>query len=229
MILLTLTLHFLSLGSVTSGTGQSVESVDPLVGIDVSHHQGEIDWAAVARAGIKFVYMKSSEGRDFGDRMFERNWTAARAQSVPAGAYHFFTFCSDGKAQAEFFLGTAPPGDDALRPAVDVEFVGNCRNHPGLKRIRRELKIFVDQVERAWGRKPLLYVTAESLRRVLRDDYVDYPLWIRSIGARPDLGKSRPWVIWQFSDSGTVPGISGPVDLNTLSEGRTIEDLVGSD
>ena len=67
-VLLTLLLASASLGA--PGLAQNEPFSEPLVGIDVSHHQGEIDWTAVARNGIKFVYMKSSEGQDFGDRMF---------------------------------------------------------------------------------------------------------------------------------------------------------------
>src|SRR5437016_13909496 len=75
----------------------------PVRGIDVSHHQGPIDWDAVASDGVTFAYIKASEGGDYQDRRFKENWLGARHAGVLAGAYHFFTFCKDGAAQAENF------------------------------------------------------------------------------------------------------------------------------
>nr|WP_217497729.1 GH25 family lysozyme [Lysobacter enzymogenes] len=68
----------------------------PLRGIDVSHHQGAIDWRAVARDAVAFAYLKASEGGDHRDRRYAANARDARAAGVAVGAYHFFTFCRDG-------------------------------------------------------------------------------------------------------------------------------------
>jgi lysozyme len=78
----------------------------PIRGIDVSHHQGAIDWTAVKAARVEFAFIKASEGGDFRDREFARNWEAARKAGVVRGAYHFFTFCTPGLAQADNFVAT---------------------------------------------------------------------------------------------------------------------------
>lgn len=200
-------------------------STYPLLGIDVSHHQGKIDWTKVAAAGTAFAYIKSTEGRDFTDRRFAYNWSASKAAGLPRGAYHFFTFCSSGIEQAAHFLGVAPPDPQALPPVVDVEFVGNCTSYGEVKSIRTELRQFLSAIERAWNRRPILYVTSESYERILDGKFQSYPIWIRSLISEPPLDSYGGWLIWQFSGSGRIPGISGPVDRNALRPGRSLESL----
>src|SRR5262245_17581145 len=77
-------------------------------GIDVSAHQGDIEWTRVAADDIEFVYVKATEGRDFVDARFAANWWDAGAAGLDRGAYHFFTLCTPGTAQAEHFLSIAP-------------------------------------------------------------------------------------------------------------------------
>lgn len=200
----------------------------PVRGIDVSHHQGPIDWARVAAAGVQFAYLKATEGRDFSDRKFRANWAGAHAAGVSRGAYHFFTFCSPGRAQADHFLRVVPPTSGALIPVVDVEFVGNCKNYGSLDTVRAELVVFLEQVERAWGVPPILYVTPDAYRRVLAGQFTRYSIWLRSVGSQPRLDAYGGWLIWQFSDTGSVPGINGPVDLNALRPGASIATLTRS-
>ena len=197
----------------------------PIAGIDVSHHQGEVDWARVAEAGVAFAYLKSSEGRDFRDTRFEQNWSEAAKAGIPRGAYHFFTFCSPGAAQAAHFLETAPPAPDALPPVADVEFVGNCTEYGELAKVRDELEIFLRAVEQAWRVKPILYLTPESLERVIGSELTGLPIWIRSVFSQPGLDEYRGWVLWQFSDNSRIPGIAGPVDRNVLRPGLSLAEL----
>ncbi|HEX2267270.1 MAG TPA: GH25 family lysozyme [Actinomycetota bacterium] len=96
-------------------------------GIDVSHHQGTIDWRRVAADNISFAYIKASEGTDHRDRRFDVNWSRAGEAGIERGAYHFFTLCSPGDGQARNFLDALPPDGDALPPAVDLEIAGNLR------------------------------------------------------------------------------------------------------
>src|SRR3954463_8047491 len=65
----------------------------PIHGIDVSRHQGEIDWNAVASSGVKFAWIKATEGGDHADVMFQANWQGAKAAGVARGAYHFVYWC----------------------------------------------------------------------------------------------------------------------------------------
>ena len=121
----------------------------PVRGIDVSHHQGPIDWDAVGASGVAFAFIKASEGRDHLDPRFEENWNAAGAAGISRGAYHFFTFCTPGREQAAHFLEAAPPGSGELPPVADVEFTGNCTSWTDLEAVRNELEVFLELVEEA--------------------------------------------------------------------------------
>jgi lysozyme len=191
-------------------------------GIDVSHHQGEIDWEEVSAAGVSFAFIKSSEGRDHHDTRFVENWAAADRAGLARGAYHFFTFCSPGAAQADHFLQVVPPTTGALPPAVDVEFAGNCRSWTSLDDVRRELRIFLARIEAAWSRRPLLYITSESGDRIIAGHFDDHPIWIRNVLWRPHP-EEPAWLFWQWSDDGELAGIRTAVDMNVYRGGP--EDL----
>ena len=81
----------------------------PVWGLDVSHHQGVIDWARVTEdRRLRFVFIKATEGGDFRDRRFAENWAAAKRAGLRVGAYHFFTFCTAPELQAQNFLAVVP-------------------------------------------------------------------------------------------------------------------------
>lgn len=185
----------------------------PIHGIDVSHHQGAIDWTKVAGDGVAFAYLKATEGGDHRDREFARHWREARAAGVAVGAYHFFTFCRPGAQQAANILAVVPAAADALPPAVDLEFGGNCGRVPDGAVMRRELDAFLAPVERATGKRAILYVTPEFFA-AYRDHLPARGLWRRSILRAPD--NAVPWQLWQYHNRGRVDGIRGPVDLNVF-------------
>ncbi len=76
----------------------------PVWGVDVSHYQGEIDWEALRAQGVRFAFIKATEGSSHVDERFAQNADGASAAGVPAGAYHFFSFESPGQTQAENLL-----------------------------------------------------------------------------------------------------------------------------
>lgn len=196
----------------------------PVWGIDVSHHQGRINWRQLTASGLSFAYIKATEGGDFVDPRFATNWAEAGRAGLRRGAYHFFTFCRSGSSQVSNLLTVVPSGQDMLAPVVDVEYGGNCRSPPPPSEIRRELHTFLDQAERAYRVRPILYVTSESHRRIVRGHFPEHGLWVRDVFRRPRYTADRPWLFWQYSNRGRLPGITGPVDLNVFS-GRGIEHL----
>jgi lysozyme len=194
----------------------------PVHGIDVSRYQGVIDWAAVARSGIHFAFIKASEGGDLRDPRFADNWAESATAGVVRGAYHFFTFCTPGAAQAANFTAVVPIDPAALPPAIDVEFAGNCRSWESIETIRRELAVFLATIERTYGRWPIVYFTRESHERVLDGQLDGYPTWARSLFGRPRV-RFGPWTFWQYAHNGRVAGIEGLVDLNVFR--GTVADL----
>jgi lysozyme len=187
-------------------------------GVDVSAHQGEIDWRRVAADEIRFAYIKASEGGSFTDSRFRANWAAASAAGLDRGAYHFFTLCRSGDEQARHFLAVAPPDPRALRPAVDLELSGNCSSRPPASKVDAELETFLNLVEAAWGRPALLYVGDDWEHRYPVRTRLDRPLWQLRFLRRPNLDNVRVWQIHGFAH---VEGISGRVDLNIM---RSSED-----
>jgi lysozyme len=184
-------------------------------GVDVSNHQGAIDWEAVAADDVDFAYLKATEGGDHVDRRFAESWDGARAAGLDVGAYHFFTLCRPGAEQAASFLATVP-GDADLPPALDLELSGNCAARPPADDVRREVRAFVDAVEDETGEAVLLYVLDDwEDRYPSRDlgDGRDRPRWHRRIGP---LRPGGDWWLWQYTGVARVDGIDGGVDLNVM-------------
>jgi lysozyme len=188
-------------------------------GIDVSHYQGQIDWERVAAAGNVFTFIKASEGAAGVDAAFAPNWSAARAAGVLRGAYHFFRPAEDALVQAERFLSRLDgPGD--LPPVLDVE-VG--ASDP---KLLDGILQWLDRVGGQLGRT-LIYVSPAfwaPLKGRGIEERAD--LWLANwtnAADRRALGPQVNWSFWQYSSTGTVPGINGPVDLD-LFQG-SIDDL----
>lgn len=192
----------------------------PIQGIDVSHHQGAIDWARVAaQPNVRFVIMKATEGGDHRDTRFAENWQAARQAGLVRGAYHFFTFCRPGRDQARNVLAVVPKEAGTLPIAIDLEFVGNCPKVPTLDEISAEVTAFVNELKPTFPEEPIFYVTREFFDKYLKGNEDRFPvhaLWLRSVFEEPRQQGCEDWSIWQFADNGTIDGIEGPVDLNAF-------------
>ncbi|WP_410055006.1 GH25 family lysozyme [Microvirga sp. Mcv34] len=186
----------------------------PVRGIDVSHHQKEIDWHKVANDDVSFAFIKASEGGDHRDRRFAANWKEAQAAGLKVGTYHFFTFCRPGGDQAKNFLDALGADKGSLPAALDLEFGGNCNVAPDPSDIRAEIHRFLEPVERHTGKPVVLYVTPEfweAYHHILPRR----PLWVRSLFWKPS---QKEWSIWQYHNAGSVDGISGRVDLNVIQD-----------
>lgn len=99
----------------------------PVQGIDVARYQENVDFAIARVAGVQFVFMKATEGRDYIDPSFERNWRRARDAGMPRGAYHFMNWCSSAEQQAAWFEKMVPADWDALPPVLDLEWQNGSR------------------------------------------------------------------------------------------------------
>jgi lysozyme len=184
-----------------------------LLGVDVSHHQGAIDWDGLKRSGTAFAYIKASEGENFNDPRFTRNWYAAEQAGMRRGAYHFFTLCRTGKLQAENFIRVVPKDPKALPPVVDAEHMGPCRDSSPIKDVVAELRVFLDLVGQHYGKRPVIYTTREFHDAFLIGAFPKERFWIRSLVVEPAFRESQ-WLFWQYHNRGRRAGVSGPVDLN---------------
>jgi lysozyme len=187
----------------------------PVHGVDISHHQGHIDWPKLTGENrVSFAFMKASEGTDLQDPRFRENWD--RAEGLTArSAYHFFTFCSPGEPQARNFLASAPePGE--LARAIDVEFGGNCTRWTSIDAIRTELNAFIEVVRREDGRDPILYVTRQSYMRIVKGHVEGVPIWIREVFLRPDEEDYPGLMFWQYSGNSRMEGVDTLIDRNVF-------------
>ncbi|PSB01432.1 lysozyme [Merismopedia glauca CCAP 1448/3] len=188
----------------------------PIQGIDVSNHQGKIDWLQVKKQGVDFVYIKATEGGDFRDTQFLNNWQSAEQVGITRGAYHFFTFCKNGREQANNFIQTVPKSKGTLPPVIDLEFGGNCRLRSTKSGVVTELKQFMDIVEKTYHQKPIVYATQSAYDTFMSGNFPEHQIWIRDIWQQPTLKDRRNWTFWQYGNRGSIKGINGFVDLNVF-------------
>lgn len=193
------------------------ESKYPIKGIDVSHHQNEIDWKLIKEQGIRFTYIKATEGGDFIDKRFNENWNKAKECGIDVGAYHFFTFCRDPKEQAENFISVVPKIYNSLPPVIDLEFGGNCKLKKDKDSLIKDIKIFEEIIHNHYQKKPILYITQEFYNAFLLNEFKDNPIWARDIYKKPKLKDKREWILWQYGNRGHLNGIDMHVDLNVFN------------
>lgn len=196
---------------------------DDVLGIDVSHHSGEVDWEQVVADGYAFAYLKATEGVDAADPKFAEHWARLGELGVARGAYHFYVTEDDPEEQARFFLSTVDhrPGD--LLPVVDVELIGHGTK-PGLAdRVRR----FVELVEAELGVRPMLYTQPNFWDAHLGEGFGDHPLWVAELQvATPRLPRGfERWQLWQFQQDREVAGVEKGADVSRLHPDLTLQDL----
>lgn len=190
-------------------------------GIDISVWQGAIDWPVAKANGVNFAFLKATEGGDHEDPAFAFNWRRAEAAGVPRGAYHFFYHCRPAAEQARWFISHVPRSPGALPPVLDVEWTPRSPTCPGKRPatvVRGEAQVFLKAVGRAYGQRPILYTTVDFYREneLWKMNGVDF--WLRSVAAHPsDRFPGQHWLFWQYSGTGSVPGIDGATDLNVYA------------
>ena len=134
------------------------------------------------------------------------------------GAYHFFSFESSGKTQADHYIEVVGRWDGMLVPAVDVEYYSSYEGVIDAEAIREELQLLLDELEAYYGCKPVIYTTMTAYKTLIQGEFTEYPLWIRNIYYHP-LFSGRNWVFWQYSDKGMLDGYSGEekyIDLDVF-------------
>ena len=190
-------------------------------GIDVSHHQGKINWPEVVAMdvdGIKieFAFFKATEGITRKDRQFERNWKRAGEVGIIRGAYHFFHPTRDAEAQALAFIQMVELEVGDMPPILDIE----VSNRKSKKDIVEGALTWCRVVEAHYGIKPIIYTSPGFYDKYLADDFEDYPLWIAHYHKKNPRMDHRKWQFWQHSDQATINGIKGKVDMNVFNGSR---------
>lgn len=192
----------------------------PVRGVDVSWYQGDINWNTLAKQDIDFAFIKATEGSSHVDKKFHYNFEQALNADLKVGAYHFFSYDSEGKTQAENFIKTVQKIDDMLPPVVDIEFYGDKKkNLPQKEATQEQLSVLLDELEKHYGKKPIIYATKKSYDLYIANSYQEYDIWIRSVYNKPTLSDGNTWIFWQYTDKEQLDGYVGVekfIDVNVF-------------
>ena len=217
--------------------GQDFEVGERVYGMDVSHHQGDIDWSnlalycdskGVAYKGkihkskyiqpVFFVYVKATEGATYIDPTYAVRIIEASHHGLTKGAYHFMRLGSDVKEQVKNFLTTATWTRGDMPPALDIEDEKEIRQY-GVPHLLNWVYTWLEDVETSMRVRPIIYTTEKIRDNYLRKDprFAKYQCWIaRYREAGPE---SNVWRIWQFTEKGKVSGYKGSIDGNIFKGG----------
>lgn len=195
-------------------------------GIDVSHHQGTIDWAKVKASGkVDFAFVKASEGLGYVDPQFKRNAAEVNKVNIPVGYYHYaHPETNKALAEAAAFVN-ATKGQPAQLPYV-LDLEGEASKLSTVDLTAWALA-FIREVKRLTGASVMLYTGSYFARDEVGTALGEFPLWVAHYGTNKPLDDSTwaEWTVFQYSSSGAVPGIVGNVDMNEYN--GSVSDLVG--
>lgn len=205
-----------------SGQGDVTPDATYPAGIDVSHYQGTITWSSVKSAGIQFAFIKATESTTYKDPQFSANYLHAYNAQVIRGAYHFARpDLSSGAAQATYFAanGGAWSADNLTLPGM-LDLEGGCYGKSAAAMQAWILDFYTTYKART-SRDVLIYTSPSwwnSCTGGWSGMYSRSPLVLANWTATASLPSGFPyWTFWQYTDSGSVPGISGAVDRDRFS------------
>lgn len=204
-------------------------------GLDVYSGTGTIDWSKVQASGRGFAFIKATQGDYNVQTTFATNWANALAAGVKRSPYHFFDGTVDGVVQANTFLGELQTagglqvGDlpalldiECPTSATEASAQANCE-HSGDSgwvdptTLKQRVYDWLDTVQAATGRAPIIYSYPSWFAALQMTDakLANYPLFIASYNSCATI--PQPWttaVFWQYSATGTVPGVTGQADVD---------------
>jgi GH25 family lysozyme M1 (1,4-beta-N-acetylmuramidase) len=208
---------------VTPETALPSDASATVEGIDVSHWQNTIDWTKVAAAGKKFAVIKATESTDYVDPLYATNHAAAKANGIWTGGYHFArpdSSAGDAVKEAAWFASKVNLGAGDLIPALDLEVSGGL----SVSALQSWVTTFMGEMTKRTGVRPMIYTSPAFWKKYMGDTSAlaaaGYQvLWVAHWGvSAPTVPAStwggKGWTFWQYSNCGTVSGISGCVDLD---------------
>jgi GH25 family lysozyme M1 (1,4-beta-N-acetylmuramidase) len=190
-------------------------------GIDVSSHQGKVNWKRWWRKGKRFVWIKATEGTGYRNPYFNQQYNGSWKRGFIRGAYHFaLPNRSSGAAQARYFSrhGGGWSNDGRTLPGVlDMEYNPYGSTCYGLSRAKmaKWIRSFTKVYHAKWNRWPVIYTSTSWWNRCVKGSVSrTSPLWVARYAARPGRlpHKWRSWRVWQYSSS--------PIDKNVFNGGK---------
>lgn len=194
-------------------------------GIDISQWQRTINFKEVKEDNIEVVYIKASQGNDFIDPYFERNYREAKENDLKIGVYHFLTArnTEEARDEAEFFSSVISNKQIDCRLAMDFEIFGDLNK----EKINDISKVFLERVEEITKKEMVIYSDSSNARDIFDKELSEkYPIWVAEYGVREPFnnGKWKYWVGFQYADNGRISGIRGFVDKDYYTEEIFLSD-----
>ena len=193
-------------------------------GIDISSHQGYIDWAKVSSdKDINFVYIKATEGATYHSPHYPHNITQARRHGLLVGSYHYLSSSSSIDEQFNNFSKYALKSAQDLIPMLDVEVRGEWSRSQLIDSVNK----FCHLVENLYGVQPMIYSTMGFYNKNLAPSFNKHLLYIgRYSNEEPEINWEGEYTIWQYSETGIIPGIDAYVDLCRFHKDNWLEDIL---
>ena len=193
-------------------------------GIDVSMHNGNVDYSKVKSSGIEVVIIKATEGVDYIDPYLERNYTNSKQNGLYTGFYHFMSEKTDPVRQAEDFFNSIKNKQYDVIPVLDIETNNNNRSS---KEVTDRCLEFLNRFKALSGIDCVIYTGGYFGRDLLDDRIKSYKAWIAHYGVQQPMYTGFSDVVGhQYSEKGSVAGINGNVDLNNFQYGIILSDRV---
>ena len=198
-----------------------------LDGIDISNWTGSVDFSEVKNSGVEVVYIQTTEGVNYIDPYLHEFYNGAKDNGLKVGFYHFFNPGTSPTPieQAQYFVQALKGLKSDCKLVIDLEETGGLSNYE----VSRQAVEFLEEVKRLSGLDVAVYTYTSFAQNNLdpNSSIGDYPLWIAEYGV--DEPASNPiwgnnYVGWQYSETGSVPGINGNTDLDTFTEGILLSD-----
>ena len=187
-------------------------------GLDISHHQGYIEWDSVATSKhpIQFIFIRATDGSRILDHEFHRNWEESQGKHFIRGVYHFYRPNQSSTDQFNFFKSHVYLRKGDLPPVLDLE-----RNSLfGRENLLRGVKNWLALAEKHYGVKPIIYANRDFyLRYFNTKDFKPYHFWIAAYSGRHRVA-NIPWSFHQFTEEIYVKGIEGKVDGDDFNGDR---------
>ena len=179
-------------------------------GVVVSETNGKPEWTKLGATGVDFAYITASEGARVRDAEFSNNLESVQQAGIRYGAVHHFDICRLASDQATLFITTVPRSEQALPPAIQLDFSSTCTGRPNRALILSELATFLNQIEAHSGTPAILLLNKEFEEEYRVSSAIDRTVWLEGNWFLPDYS-ARPWVMWTANTARHVDGIDGPV------------------
>ena len=182
----------------------------PVQGVIVSETNGEPNWTTLGATGVDFAYLTATDGANHRDTGFENNLEGVKQAGIRYGALHHFDICRLASDQATLFITTVPRSENALPPAVQLDFSDTCSSRPNRGLILSELGTFIAQIEAHSGKPVILLVAKDFEKEYQVSTSIDRNVWAQSNWFLPEY-TARRWVLWTANTSRRMSGIDGSV------------------